>query len=794
MTTPSSRSGGPERPVPAFAEARARLLARTDLVGAPLRAELAGLLDSWLAGLLPPVPGVALVAVGSLGRREPAPYGDLDLVLLHDGAVEAGSGGIAAVADALWYPIWDAGLGLDHAVRTPQQALAVADTDLKALLGLLDARHLAGDPGLTGLVREQVIGRWRRAAPARMAQLQELARGRWAARGDASFLLEPDLKDCRGGLRDRVGLRALASAQLLDLTPAVVRAGGTLLDVRGELHRLAGRPAEVLRAQDRDSVARVLGLPGPDEVLRAVHEAARTLAYATDAAWRRVAAAERRAPRSLLGRLRRPGPGTGGGVRTPLARDVVAQDGEVVLARDADPWADPVLTLRTARAAAAADLPISAYALSRLATEAAPLPEPWPAAARAEFVALLDAGPRAVPALEALDQHGLLSRLLPEWESVRFKAQHNPVHLFTVDRHLISTAVQAGARAAEVARPDLLLVGALLHDIGKGSPGDHSETGAVLAGRIAARMGFSEPDAATIAALARHHLLLPDTATRRDLDDPSTVAMVAAAIGGSAELLELLHQLTIADAAATGPAAWSDWKASLVGQLVAATREVLGGGRPPDPQPPSEAVLRLARRGGTEVLLDGGDVLVVAPDRAGLLSDAAGLLALHSLDVRAAEVRTVAGVAVNRFTVSPRFGELPEVALLNADLRRILAGTLALDERLRAKERSYRRPEAEQPPPRLLWFDGAATDATVLEVRTRDAIGLLHRLTAALESAGTDIRSARISSLGAHVVDAFYLTDAGGQPLAPEHQTRVTGAVLAALASWVSPVPASRIS
>ena len=213
---------------------------------------------------------------------------------------------------------------------------------------------------------------------------------------------------------------------------------------------------------------------------------------------------------------------------------------------------------------------------------------------------------------------------------------------------------------------------------------------------------------------------------------------------------------------------------------------MLGGGRPPRPQPPSEAVLELARRGGTDVLLDGDDVLVVAPDRAGLLSDAAGLLALHSLDVRAAEVRTVAGIAVNRFTVSPRFGELPEVALLSADLRRILTGSLALAERLRAKERSYRRPDTEQVAPRLLWFDDAATDATVLEVRTRDAIGLLHRLTAALERAGADIRSARISSLGAHVVDAFYLTGGDGRPLPAGHRDSVAREVIAALAGQAS--------
>jgi len=765
-------SGGSAR---SLRSARAGLLARTDLVGAELRAALSALYDCWLSDILPPAPGVALLAVGGLGRREPAPYGDLDLVLLHDGKAAAD---LTTLADSVWYPIWDAGVGLDHSVRTPQQAVAVAVDDLKALLGMLDARHITGDPALTGLVREQVISHWRRSAPARIGEVQELARGRWRSRGDASFLLEPDLKDCRGGLRDWVGLRALASAQLVDLAPAAQQASAVLLDVRGELHRLAGHSADVLRAQDRDSIAGALGLAGPDEVLRAVNEAARTLAYATDAAWRRVAAASRPASRSLLGRLR-PGMPSGSGsspalaARAPLAKDVVAQGGEVVLARDADPWADPALTLRVARAAAAADLPVSAYALTRLATEGAPMPEPWPAPAREEFVALLGAGPRAAPALEALDQHGLLSRLLPEWEQVRFKAQHNPVHLFTVDRHLIETAVQASALAAEVARPDLLLVGALLHDIGKGQPGDHSVAGAVLAERMAARMGFSAADTAVIANLARHHLLLPDTATRRDLEDPSTIAIVVSAIDGSAELLELLHYLTIADAAATGPAAWSDWKAALVGQLVRATGAVLGGGSLPAPQPPSEAVLALARRGGTEVLVEGSDVLVVAPDQVGLLSSASGLLALHSLDVQAADVRTVSGMAVNRFTVSPRFGRLPDPALLNADLRRILAGTLALDERLRAKERSYRRAADPAQPPRLLWFDDEATEATVLEVRARDAIGLLHWLTAALESAGVDIRSARISSLGAHVVDAFYLTGADSKPLDEQHRAAV---------------------
>jgi [protein-PII] uridylyltransferase len=757
--------------------ARATLLARADLIGQPLRDALTAWYDGWLAGLLPADSGgIALLAVGGLGRREPAPYGDLDLVLLHDGK----RSDIAEIADQVWYPVWDCQLGLDHSVRTPQQAIAVAGQDLKAMLGMLDARHLAGDPALTGLLREQVISGWRRTAAGRLAELQELARSRWAGRGDASFLLEPDLKDCRGGLRDWVGLRALASAQLVDLPPAATRASTVLLDVRGELQRLAGRRTDVLQAQDRDSVASALGLVDGDAVLRAVNEAARTLAYATDVGWRRVAAVQP-APRSLLRRIRPSG--VSGSARVPLAADVVLQDGEVVLARDADPWADPGLLLRVARAAATADRPIAPHALTRLVTECRPLPEPWPEPVRTDFLGLLGTGVRAVSVLEALDQHGLLSRLIPEWEAVRFTAQHNPVHRFTVDRHLVETAVRAGEWTAEVGRPDLLLVGALLHDIGKGRPGDHSVVGSVLAEQIATRMGFADKDVRLIAGMARHHLLLPDTATRRDLDDPSTVQLVVSAIDGSAELLELLHWLTVADAAATGPAAWSDWKAGLVGQLVRRARAVLAGGPLPSPSPPPVAALELARAGQPRVLIEDDQVIVVAPDAPGLLSSTSGLLALHSLDVQAAEVRTERAMAVNRFTVQPRFGSIPDPALLNTDLRRILAGTLPLADRLRAKEESYRR-LSDQPAAgssKLLWFDDQATDATVLEVRSRDAIGLLHRLTAALERAGVDIRAARISSLGAHVVDAFYLTDGDGKPLGEQHRVEVEQAISRAL-------------
>jgi [protein-PII] uridylyltransferase len=273
------------------------------------------------------------------------------------------------------------------------------------------------------------------------------------------------------------------------------------------------------------------------------------------------------------------------------------------------------------------------------------------------------------------------------------------------------------------------------------------------------------------------------------LDDPSTVQIVLAAIHDSTELLELLHCLTIADAAATGPAAWSDWKAGLVRQLVRRTRSVLVGEPVPGPAPLAPHLCELAAEGQTRVLIEGSDVIVIAPDGPGLLSQASGLLALHSLDVQSAEVRTTGGMAVNRFTVTPRFGEFPDAALLHGDLRRILGGTLPLSDKLRAKESAYEKaltpaamPSEPRPAPRILWFDDEATDASVIEVRTQDGIGLLHWLTLALEDSGLDIRAARISSLGAYVVDAFYVTNSEGKSLSELQQADVTAEMTLALA------------
>jgi [protein-PII] uridylyltransferase len=369
----------------------------------------------------------------------------------------------------------------------------------------------------------------------------------------------------------------------------------------------------------------------------------------------------------------------------------------------------------------------------------------------------------------------LLTALIPEWDAVRSRAQHNPVHRFTVDRHLLETAAAAADHDGEVERRDLLLVGAFLHDIGKGYPGsDHSVVGAEYARVVAQRMGFADDDLDIIVGLVRHHLLLPNTATRRDPDDPKTISIVREAVGNSRPLLDLLQVLARADAAATGPAAWSEWKAGLIADLAARARAAVAGVEPPAARPLDDERRGLAEAREFAVVVRPDEVIVAAPDTNGTLYRTAGVLALHSLDVREASIRTHDGMAVNRFVVEPRFGSMPDPVLVRTDLARALKGELGLADRLAEKQRAYAPPDGSKHKPLSIhWFDDA-TAATVVEFRGHDEIGLLSRIAAALEHAGLDIRSARVSSVAGLVVDAFYVTDGDGRQIAVDRRAELS--------------------
>jgi [protein-PII] uridylyltransferase len=756
------------------------LIERTDLHGDEFCHAYAASADEWLTDLFDRATegdsrGLALMAVGGYGRSELCPFSDLDVVLLHKGRRN-----LSATADRIWYPVWDEGITLDHSVRRPSDALAMAAEDLRVALGLLDGRVVCGDPKVAEPVIEGARERWVKQKPPWLGVLVDLVADRHRSNGDVGFLLEPDLKESHGGLRDIAALTALmlavpALADYVD-TVAIDTARAVLTSSRVELHRRAGREQNKLLLQEQDQVARALGLPDSDALMRAVATAGRTVTWEGDDAWRRRGAWQR-SRKSERPRRRSAGRGAGDSELpvTELTTDpgIGVTDDEVVLIGSADVAGDPSLALRMAAVAADRNLPIARDALNLLGRKAPVPPEPWNEDLRTTLVAVLATGPAAIDALEALDQRHLLERYLPEWAAVRNKPQRNPYHRFTVDRHLLEATANAAILAHRVSRPDLLLLGTLLHDIGKGYPGDHTEVGMAVVDTIGARLGLPPEDVDTLVTMVRLHLLLPDTATRRDLDDPATAQRVADEVGNRTTL-ELLAALVEADSLATGSSAWGPWKAGLVADLVERTRRLLAGEPAPPPTPWITDELRVimdtVRDHGVPALsIDDPTVTVVAADRSGLFAEVTGVLALHGLNVRSAVVAGEDGVAVEIFTVEPSRGRWPAAARLADDLAAVMDGTLPIERRLSERARTYRH-ERRVITPHLVSTqvsvdNNASASATVVEVRAEDVVGQLHRITQALVDCRLDVISAKVSTFGSAVVDAFYIRDSDGSKL-----------------------------
>jgi [protein-PII] uridylyltransferase len=765
---------------PSLRELRARLLEDRTLIGTAWCRSYAETADAWLSGLLQTAAGgqergVALLAVGGYGRMSLAPGSDLDLLLVHDTKRR-----VAQVADAIWYPIWDSGLPLDHSVRTPKEVAKVMDGDIKVALGLLDARLVAGDEALAGEVFERATGLWRKRTQRWLPALDALTRVRHDRFGDLAFLLEPDLKEARGGTRDLALLRSLSEvAPVLSgalRSSAVARAGETLSAVRVELQRPTGQATNILLLQDQDAVAERLGMTDADVLMAAVADAARAISWANDDGWRRVES-------SLAGPKRR------ATAERPLERGLVMRDEEVSLSALADPAADTSLALRAAAASAEIDRPIARATLDRLAARAMAPDGVWPPEVLQAFLRLLGAGRPAVAAVEALDQQGVWMRYLPEWHHVRNRPQRNAYHRFTVDRHLLETVARAATMQGTVARPDMLLLAALFHDIGKGRSGDHTEIGIAVAGEIGERIGLAPPDVDLLQKMVRLHLLLPDVATRRDLEDPATAGAVATAVG-DLTTLELLAALTEADSLSTGPAAWGTWKAGLVRRLVELVEDRLEGRPPPDTR---QAELTPAERnllgaGRLELLADGSALVVAVPDRPGLLATVAGVLTLSGASVLSATTMSDATseMALLRFHVVPAFEELPQWAGVKSRMGAALDGHIDVDALLQAREVQYarhrRRTSAYGSEPRVMIDNEASSTATVVEVRAPDRGPLLYNIASALAGSNLTIDCALVSTLGAEAIDVFYVRDvAGGRVTDPARLQSMEEAILAAV-------------
>lgn len=748
--------------------------------------------------------GVAVVALGGYARRELCPASDIDLVVLHDGW---GRTDLQGLVETLCYPLWDAHLSVGHAVRTPAEAVTDAGASIDAATAVLDRRLVAGDPGLVDALSARVH-RWsKRRTPTLLRQLADADGVRHHHDGAHAGMLEPNLKNGAGGLRDIHSLR-WAAGWLFDecgLDPLVAAgylgaddrrrlglANQTLLAARCALHQRfpsRGKGVDVLRLDQQDDVAAALrGGDAPeldgDALLRQVGLATRLVAHLHARSWELLLADVTRGRR----RWRASGTLLDAGVRVDAG--VVDVDPSVSLEDD------PSVGLRAVALAASTGAHLSRRTATSLHRQLGSMRQlPWSEASRAALLTLLHAGSGAGEGLAEADHVGLLDAHLPQWQHIRGRPQRNPLHRFDLDTHGAQAVVELHAlrRDESLERlwnrlecPDALVLGAWLHDVGKAWPGDHSVVGAGVVDGWLAAMGFEHSVRTRVSTLVRHHLLLPDVATRRDLSDPVVIADVARTVGDR-ETLDALYLLSLADSRATGPSAWSPWKDDLIATLhsraaaalrgdAAVDEDVLAGARILGADAAALATLSASAppryfdiAGAQQVAVHasmlhaatmpavdirGGQVpstivvSVVAQDRPGLIADCAGALAACDLAVvQARAVTTAGGVALDWFIVTGEADGAATAAVVTG----ALDGTVDVAQRLdRPRRRGAPHPWIPQGAVRV-----TVRDERTLEIEARDRPGLLHALCQTLDTAGLAITTVRAATLGPAVFDVF---------------------------------------
>jgi [protein-PII] uridylyltransferase len=700
-------------------------------------------------------------------------------VIIHTGSIAEKE--LSDLVNKILYPLWDRNVKIDHSVRTRSEMRDAAEADLKVALGLLDIRLVCGNPDLVESVQVDALESWRKNSKSRLSELEHSLLERHQRMGELAYLLEPDLKEARGGLRDITALRAIHRSSVIAVPIERISVAESILaNVREALHVVSGRDKDRLLFQEQDKVAEHLGYADADALMSDVARAARSVDYLLDSTWYRIKHRGRDSAGRFFKRSR----------FTALSRDITISNKEVVISADADFALDLVIGLRAAASAAQLGLPIAMDSLERLSESLSGgvglLSNPWPRDARENLITLIGAGSSMVQIFEALDQEEIIFHWIPEWRAVRSLPQRNVLHRHTVDRHMVETAVQAAALTRQVHRPDILLFSALFHDIGKGTEEDHSDRGERLIEPLAKRIGFSGDDVETIKLLVKHHLLLSATATRRDLDDPATIASVVEVIP-NLQVLELLHALSIADGEATGRAAWTDWKASLVADLVKRVALAITDNTVAL-QPELTADQRVkADSGALAVSIEDRDsvyaIEIVVPDKTGLLSIVAGVLNLLRLDVRSARTKSHGNSAVMEWIVipDPHAPALTEKTL-HRELEEALRNKSSLAQRIEERIQAYAQlPTIPVPDPVIETFLDAATDATIIEVRSHDRPALLFGIGDTITRSNIDIRSAIVTTLGAEAIDTLYVTEIGGGPLSPERAEEVATRLRAAL-------------
>lgn len=799
---------------------------RQGLSGQALLHKHSQLIDDYLVSCFANCPnageGISLVALGGYGRKELFPYSDIDLLLLHTPEAEDRLG---AVTEALFYPLWDAGLEVGHGVRTLDACLADARQDFFFQVALLDARYLGGSlPLFTSLrhaFQDELIAGHRREFLENMMLHRNERHQRF---GMHSYQLEPHIKESRGGFRDMQAmiwvshalfglheLRDIEDAGLISSQEkeAFAQARDFLIKIRNRLHYLTGRKNDQLFFEYQEEMAKAFKYPntrgtlGVERFMQDLYRHLQTIANTSDLFFEHVAETLRTPGAKPIEQTIEPG-------ITVRQDRLHLTDQELIEKR-------PYLLMRLFAHAGKTGLEIHHRSRKIVTAHLHLVNDKLRHSKRMArpFLDILENAKDALGVLSVMLDTGLLTAYLPEFEQIRALAQHDVYHVFTVDRHLLQTVAElkklslTNTPFTGIESPHVLALAALLHDIGKGHHEDHALYGGKLAAGVGKRLGLTDPEIACLQFLVEKHLFLTVTALRRDLEDDAFLRQCAGQIQNQ-ERLAMLYLLSIADAKATGPTAWGEWKAALLLEIslkiahllerkdavlpdksqgaewmLEQVRTLMGKTAPRDydilPEeyllsfPPEEVAHHLKLRAGLREIqgisepADHGifwSVLIMAHDSTGLLAKICGTLALHGLNVVSAQIFTWEdGTAVDVLNVRPTADQAyadQDWQALNDDLNLALKNRLGLSHRLVDKFRTSFRGSGQknvQAAPRVVIDNKSSEQYTIIEVFANDRPGLLYDITRTLADFELNIHRARISSDGDQVVDVFYTLD-----------------------------------
>jgi [protein-PII] uridylyltransferase len=797
---------------------------------------------------------LAIVAVGGYGRGELAPCSDVDLLFLLPYKLTPHT---EQVVEYMLYVLWDLGLKIGQATRGVEDCLRQARADMTIRTALLEARYIWGDPQVFDEMKRRFETEIVKESTGEFVQAKLAERdARHRKLGDSRYHVEPNVKEGKGGLRDlqslfwiakyiyrvdEVGKLVERGVLSADEAARFARAQNFLWTVRCHLHYLTERAEERLTFDVQGEIGRRMGYTdhagtrGVERFMKHYFLIAKDVGDLTRIFCALLEAEQERKPRFRWRGW--------SAFRRRQVEGFALDAGRLTVAGDSAFEDDPVNLIRLFHAAQLHGLDIHPKAL-RLITQNLRLVNARlrvDAEANRLFLEILTSRKDPETALRRMNEAGVFGRFIPDFGRIVAQMQYDMYHVHTVDEHSlmaigILSRIERGeleddhpvstAIIRQLASRRALYLAVLLHDIAKGRGGDHSVLGEGVALKLGPRLGLAAEETEQVAWLVRWHLLMSNTAFKRDIDDPQTIRDFVEKVQ-SPERLRLLLVLTVADIRAVGPKTWNGWKAALLRELYHRALDLMSGGLVAEPRDAriaaaqaaarallpdfSEAdlaafmargypyywlsfdaetqarharLMREAERSGAPLTVEKRvdesravtEVTLYAADHPGLFSRIAGALAVAGANIVDARIMTMTnGMALDTFWVQDASGgafDRPDkLARLAVLFDAVLSGRLKPHLELAKRPALPSRTHVFTVTPRVLIDNTASAGHTVVEVNGRDRPGLLFELTRALTACNLQISSAKISTYGEKVVDVFYVKNIFG--LKVEHESKL---------------------